>query len=62
MTTRWIPDAFAGPMAGLLRWVATGEPAPTAAADNLRTLALVHALYASAGDSEADQPEAVEVG
>jgi len=47
VTRRWIPDAFVGPMAGLLRWVATGEEAPTSARDNLGTLALVDALYAS---------------
>ncbi|MEW9516122.1 Gfo/Idh/MocA family protein [Streptomyces tubercidicus] len=53
VTTRWIPDAFAGPMAGLLAWNATGRPAPTAACDNLRTLALVHALYQSMETGEA---------
>jgi predicted dehydrogenase len=47
VTKRWLPDAFVGPMAGLLRWIETGEPAPTAAADNLGTLGLVHALYRS---------------
>lgn len=47
VTTRWIPDAFAGPMAGLLEWIANDVPSPTDATDNLRTLALVHALYRS---------------
>lgn len=47
VTARWLPDAFIGPISGLLRWIATGEVAPTAAQDNLRTLALVEALYAS---------------
>jgi predicted dehydrogenase len=47
VTKRWLPDAFVGPMAGLLRWIETGERAPTAAEDNLRTLALVEALYRS---------------
>ena len=47
VTTRWIPDAFAGPMGALLASVATGEPAPTAARDNLGTLALLEALYRS---------------
>lgn len=45
VTSRWLPDAFAGPMASLLRSIATGEPPPTAAADNVRTVQLVHALY-----------------
>jgi predicted dehydrogenase len=48
VTGRWIPGAFAGPMGGLLEAVATGKPAPTSAADNLGTLALVEALYRSA--------------
>lgn len=47
VTKRWLPDAFVGPMAGLLRWIATGEVALTAAEDNLGTLALVDALYRS---------------
>ena len=47
VTRRWIPDAFVGPMSALLRWIATGEAAPTSARDNLGTLALVDALYAS---------------
>ena len=48
VTTRWIPDAFAGPMRALLAAVATGKPAPTCARDNLGTLALLEALYQSA--------------
>lgn len=47
VTTRWIPDAFVGPMGALMRWAATGLPAPTSGRDNLRTLALVEALYRS---------------
>lgn len=57
VTQRWIPDAFAGPMAGLLSWIATGEASPTAARDNLGTLALVHALYRSADTGDAQVPE-----
>ena len=57
VTGRWIPGAFAGPMGGLLRAVATGEPAPTAAADNLGTLSLVEALYRSADTATAQCPE-----
>lgn len=56
VTRRWIPDAFIGPMAGLLRWIATGEQAPTAAADNVKTLALVEALYASMETGETQVP------
>ena len=57
VTGRWIPGAFAGPMSDLLRAVATGEPAPTAAADNLGTLALVEALYRSADTGTVQSPE-----
>ena len=47
VTTRWIPDAFAGPMRALLTEIADGTPAPTTAADALQTLRLVEAGYAS---------------
>lgn len=57
VTQRWIPDAFGGPMAGLLSWIASGEPSLSAARDNLGTLALVHALYASIDTGEAQTPE-----
>lgn len=53
VTERWIPGAFAGPMAGLLRWLAEDGPSPTAARDNLGTLALVEALYESIDSGEA---------
>lgn len=57
VTTRWIPDAFAGPMAALLHWIAEGDPSPTAAQDNLGTIALVEALYRSMETGEAQIPE-----
>ena len=57
VTTRWIPDAFAGPMRALLRAAATGEPAPTSAQDNLQTLAVLEALYRSIGSGTAQRPE-----
>ncbi|MBM2621818.1 Gfo/Idh/MocA family oxidoreductase [Actinoplanes sp. LDG1-06] len=47
VTTRWIPDAFAGPMRALMLEIAGKGPAPTTAADGLRTLQLVEAGYAS---------------
>jgi hypothetical protein len=40
-------------MADLLKWIATDEIAPTNARDNVGTLALVEALYASAATGEA---------
>jgi predicted dehydrogenase len=47
VTSRWIPDAFGGPMASLLEAIASGGQPLTSARDNLRTLQLVHALYRS---------------
>lgn len=47
VTSRWIPDAFAGPMRALLAEVAVGTPAPTTGADALQTLRVVEACYAS---------------
>lgn len=54
VTSRWIPDAFAGPMRALLAAVADGTPAPTNGEDSLQTLRVVEACYASAlsGNSE----------
>lgn len=53
VTTRWIPDAFAGPMRALLAEIADGTPAPTSGADSLGTLRLVEACYASVESGEA---------
>lgn len=46
-TESWFPDAFAGPMAGLLVALETGEPPSISGRDNLRTMALVEAAYRS---------------
>ena len=54
VTTRWLPDAFAGPMADLQAWIAGGEPAPTRVEDNLGTLALVDALYRSIASGQSE--------
>lgn len=57
--TRWIPDAFAGPMASLMTAIDTdGEP-ETSGADNLGTLRLVLAAYRSAADGCAVDPAAM---
>ncbi len=45
--TTWLPDAFAGPMTGLIEAVASGSLPPTDGRDNLRTLRIVDALYRS---------------
>jgi predicted dehydrogenase len=47
ITERWLPNAFAGPVAALLQWASGGAAAPTNAADNVRTVQLVNALYRS---------------
>lgn len=45
--SRWIPTAFIGPMASLLKGIAEGTPPATDANDNLNTLRILHALYRS---------------
>ncbi|MCW2912937.1 MAG: gfo/Idh/MocA family oxidoreductase [Actinomycetia bacterium] len=55
VTTRWVPDAFVGPMRALLAEVADGTPAPTSGADNLETLRVVEACYASINSGDAVQ-------
>lgn len=46
----WFPDAFAGPMAGLLRALETGSAPDISGRDNLKTLALCEAVMAAARD------------
>ena len=46
--TRWLPDAFVGPMSDLMDAIAIGRAPETSGRDNLRTLALVFASYQSA--------------
>lgn len=53
VTTRWIPDAFLGPMASVLAAVAGGAAPRSTGRDNLGTLALVQALYRSVQTGEA---------
>lgn len=47
---RWIPDAFIGPMAGLMDAVMHGKKPPTDATDNLLTVIMVLAAYRSAAE------------
>jgi predicted dehydrogenase len=44
----WIPEAFTGPMASLVEAIDTGGSPTTSGRDNLKTLALVEAIYESA--------------
>jgi predicted dehydrogenase len=59
VTTRWIPDAFIGPMRSLLAAIANAGEPETSARDNLGTLRVIEALYRSGetGESQAIQPE-----
>ena len=50
LSTRWIPDAFVGPMASLMGAIQTGGEPLTAGADNLGTLRTVAAAYRSAAE------------
>jgi len=49
----WFPDAFSGPMAGLLCALESGEPPDIDGRDNLKTMALVDACYRSVADHRA---------
>lgn len=53
LSTRWIPDAFAGPMASLMESIQSGGQPVTSAADNLVTLQVVFAAYRSAAEGRA---------
>jgi predicted dehydrogenase len=57
VTTRWIPDAFIGPIRSLLAAIATGGEPETSARDNLGTLKIVEALYRSGATGEAQPIE-----
>ncbi len=46
--TRWIPDAFLGPMGDLMDAIATSREPITSGRDNLGTIAVVQAAYRSA--------------
>ena len=48
--TRWIPDAFLGPMSDLMDAIATGREPITAGRQILRTLAVAVATYQSAAE------------
>lgn len=50
LSTRWIPDAFAGPMASLMAAIESGGEPLTSGADNLGTLRTVFAAYRSAAE------------
>ena len=45
--SRWLPDAFLGPMASLLRAVATGSTPRSSGRDNVGTLRQIERIYES---------------
>jgi predicted dehydrogenase len=59
LDSMWIPDAFVGPMASLMRAVETGLEPETSGRDNLRTLQIVFAEYRSMAEKRAVRPEEI---
>jgi len=55
----WIPDAFVGPMASLLRAIEDDSEPVTSGEDNLKTLQVVFAEYRSMQEGRAVSPEEV---
>jgi hypothetical protein len=55
-TESWFPDAFIGTMAELLVALETGQPPSLSGADNLKTMAMVDAAYASAAEGRPVAP------
>jgi predicted dehydrogenase len=50
LTGLWLPDAFVGPMYGLMQAIDGGSPPETDALDHCQTLRVVHAAYRSAAE------------
>lgn len=63
LDTWWIPDAFLGPMADLMDAIESGRSPLTSGRDNLRTIAVVEAIYRSAAEHRGvDLDEVVGAG
>ncbi len=60
--TRWFPQAFAGVMEQLQYAVATGTPPLLAAADHVRTMALVDAAYRSIRERREVRLDEIDTG
>ncbi len=56
----WIPDAFVGPMAGLMNAVETDTLPPTNTEDNLNTLRVVEAAYLSMNENRSVRPSEIK--
>ena len=59
LTTRWVPDAFVGPMASLMCAIEEGGEPETSARDNLLTLHTVFAGYRSMAEGRAVDPREI---
>jgi predicted dehydrogenase len=59
LDSMWIPDAFVGPMASLMRAIEDGSEPETSGRDNLRTLQVVFAEYRSMAEKRAVRPSEV---
>ena len=56
LDSMWIPDAFVGPMASLMRSIEDGSEPETSGRDNLRTLQVVFAEYRSMAEKRCGPP------
>ncbi|MBZ0292123.1 MAG: Gfo/Idh/MocA family oxidoreductase [Anaerolineae bacterium] len=57
----WIPDAFVGTMAGLMRAIETdSDPEDNSTVDNLNTLRVANAAYISAAENRSVRPQEVQ--
>ena len=59
LDSMWIPDAFVGPMASLMRAIEDGSEPETSGRDNLRTLQVVFAEYRSMAEKRAVRPNEI---
>jgi predicted dehydrogenase len=59
LESMWIPDAFVGPMASLMRAIEDQSDPETNGRDNLRTLQIVFAEYRSMAEKRAVSPEEI---
>ncbi|MGB8478376.1 MAG: Gfo/Idh/MocA family oxidoreductase [Acidobacteriaceae bacterium] len=59
LDSKWIPDAFVGPMSSLMRSIEDGTEPETSGRDNLRTLQIVFAEYRSMAEKRAVRPEEI---
>lgn len=56
----WIPDAFVGPMSGLMHAIETNSVPATNTEDNLNTLRVVNAAYLSAQENRSVRPSEIQ--